>query len=72
MKKITLEIKGMNCGRCVNKIETALKEQHGVEEATINLKKGTADITYNETILTLDEIIDVVNKVGYKATSINE
>lgn len=71
MKKTTLEIKGMNCGRCVNKIETALKEQQ-LEEVTINLKKGTADITYDESILTLDEIIDVVSEVGYKAEPVNQ
>jgi copper ion binding protein len=71
MKKVTLDITGMSCGHCVNKIETALKEQ-GVEKAKVNLKKGTADIKYNESILTLDEIIDVVSEVGYSAKSVNE
>ncbi|GGM29557.1 copper chaperone CopZ [Paraliobacillus quinghaiensis] len=71
MKKVTLDITGMSCGHCVNKIETALKEQNGVEKAKVNVKKGTADIKYNESILTLDKITDVISEVGYSAKLVN-
>ncbi|MBM6614961.1 copper chaperone CopZ [Desemzia sp. RIT804] len=67
MKKATLNIKGMSCAHCVNKVETALQGQQGVEKAKVNLKKEIAKIKYDETIQTLDHLILEVKEVGYEA-----
>ncbi|WP_138417771.1 cation transporter [Aquibacillus sediminis] len=71
MGKVTINITGMSCGHCVNKIETALKEQKGVGKAKVNLKKGTAVVKYNESILTSDKITEVVGEVGHQAELAN-
>lgn len=40
MKKIKLNITGMSCNHCLNRVQTALTELEGVEKAKVNLKKS--------------------------------
>jgi copper chaperone CopZ len=63
-EKISLKIEGMDCGKCAEKIETALKSVDGVKDARVSLLKETADVeaTKNVTVASLTE---AVNKVGY-------
>ncbi|WP_394189404.1 copper chaperone CopZ [Paenisporosarcina quisquiliarum] len=70
MKKTTLKITGMSCAHCVNKIETALQSLQGVENAKVDLKKGTAKVKYDETIQTLDNLAVAIQEVGYEVESI--
>jgi copper chaperone len=67
MTKTTIKISGMSCNHCVNKIETALNNQQGVEKAKVNLKKGFAKVKYDETIQNLDHLTAVIKEVGYEA-----
>lgn len=67
MKKATLNIKGMSCAHCVNKVETALQNQPGVAKAKVNLKKEIAKIKYDDTVQTMDQLINEVKEVGYEA-----
>ncbi|PKH08767.1 MULTISPECIES: copper chaperone CopZ [Planomicrobium] len=67
MKKITLEITGMSCAHCVNKIETALQDLQGVEKAKVNLKKGTAKVKYDDKVQGVDNLTAAVKEAGYEA-----
>ena len=69
MKKTTLIITGMSCAHCVNKIETALQSLQGVENAKVNLKKGTVKVKFDETIQTLGTLAVAVQEVGYEVES---
>lgn len=40
MTKTTIKISGMSCNHCVNKIETALNNQQGVENGKSKFEKG--------------------------------
>jgi len=67
MKKIKLNISGMTCNNCANRVETALSELEGVEKVKINLKKETAKIKYDETIQDRDNFQEAVEEAGYQA-----
>ena len=41
-KKFVLDISGMTCASCAQTIEKALKEQEGVEQATVNFASEKA------------------------------
>lgn len=71
MTKTTMKILGMSCNHCVNKIETALNNQQGVEKAKVNLKKGIAKVKYDEAIQTIEHLTSVVKDVGYEAEPLN-
>ncbi len=64
-RDITLDIEGMTCASCVNKVERALGAVGGVDAAAVNLATRTA--TVRATSGELDPLLDAVRSVGYVA-----
>ncbi len=63
---IELDIEGMTCASCVNRVERKLGKLEGVE-ASVNLPLESAHVTVPATV-TDQQIVDTVNATGYKAT----
>lgn len=63
---IDLDIEGMTCASCVGRVERKLGKIDGVQ-ASVNLPLETATVTMPEGV-TVAQIIDTVNAIGYKAT----
>jgi copper chaperone CopZ len=63
-EKVTLKIEGMDCGKCAEKIETALKAVPGVKDAHVSLLKETADVEVAQGVK-VAALSDAVNKAGY-------
>jgi copper chaperone CopZ len=68
MKKITLDIKGMHCKSCSMLVKEALMDTNGVKDADVQLIKEKATINYDEKIASEKQLIEAINKEGYKAT----
>ncbi|MFH0740116.1 MAG: heavy metal translocating P-type ATPase [bacterium] len=66
-KKIILKISGMHCQSCVVNIETVLKREKGVIEASVNLATEEAMLTIDQTQTSLERIKEVIKKAGYTA-----
>ncbi|MDB5081841.1 MAG: copper-translocating P-type ATPase [Chloroflexi bacterium] len=65
--KVELEIEGMTCASCVNRIERKLNKLPGVETASVNLATERGTIAYNPQVVKLPQIIGAVEAAGYKA-----
>jgi Cu+-exporting ATPase len=63
---IELDIEGMTCASCVNRVEKKLGRLDGVE-ASVNLPLESAHVTVPAGI-TDQQIVDTVNATGYKAS----
>jgi Cu+-exporting ATPase len=63
---VELDIEGMTCASCVNRVEKKLGKLEGVE-ASVNLPLESAHVTVPDGI-TDDQLVDTVNAAGYKAT----
>jgi Cu+-exporting ATPase len=63
---VELDIEGMTCASCVNRVEKKLGKLDGVE-ASVNLPLESAQVTVPAGI-TDQQIVDTVNATGYKAT----
>ncbi|MDE8667841.1 heavy metal translocating P-type ATPase [Pseudarthrobacter sp. H3Y2-7] len=63
---VELDIEGMTCASCVNRVERKLRKLDGVE-ASVNLPLESAHVTVPAGI-TDQQIVDTVNATGYKAT----
>lgn len=62
---VDLDIEGMTCASCVNRVEKKLGKLDGVE-ASVNLPLESAHVTVPAGI-TDEQLVDTVNAAGYKA-----
>ena len=67
MKTLKYNIIGMTCASCAQSIDRVLKRQDGIIEANINLATDTAIITFDETIISDDEVILAIESAGFDA-----
>ena len=63
---VELEISGMTCASCANRIEKKLNKLDGVV-ATVNYATEKAKVTFPETV-TPDDLVATVEQAGYTAT----
>ncbi|WP_208001758.1 heavy metal translocating P-type ATPase [Macrococcus brunensis] len=69
MKQVNLPIEGMTCAACSTRIEKVLNKMDGVD-AKVNLTTEQAAIDYDSDKVTVDDLTERVEKLGYhvKAT----
>jgi Cu+-exporting ATPase len=65
-RSLALDIGGMTCASCVNRIERYLRKVDGVEEANVNLATERASIVARPEVTT-DQLIGAVEAAGYEA-----
>lgn len=57
MKKDFFDITGMTCSACANRIEKGVKRLPGIQEVSVNLKKNSMVVSYDESISDRDAIV---------------
>jgi len=62
----TLNVSGMTCGHCRDKVERALKGVPGVYGAEVDLTSGTAQVETSDEVRP-DTLIDAVQRAGYRS-----
>src|SRR5712692_1826530 len=63
-----LTLEGMTCASCAMRIEKGLKKLPGVKDANVNLATEQATVTYDPVLTGLEQMVQKVEAVGYKAT----
>ncbi|MFP3413293.1 copper chaperone CopZ [Bacillus sp. SIMBA_074] len=66
MEQLTLKVEGMSCGHCANSIESNVKELNGVEQVKVQLAEGTVEVTIDSSVVTLKDIVAVIEDQGYE------
>jgi Cu+-exporting ATPase len=66
--RTVFDLEGMTCASCAMRIEKGLKKVPGVIEANVNLATEKASIVYDPTQTNLEQMVQKVEAVGYKAT----
>lgn len=70
MKKTTqstLQISGMTCASCANRIEKGLNKVEGVSKANVNFALETASVEYSPSEVALADMVTKIEKLGFKA-----
>ena len=68
MKKLKFDITGMHCSACSSRIEKVVGKQKGVEEINVNLLKNNMHVTFDEGVISAEDIIAKVEKLGFGAS----
>ncbi|MCR8656450.1 heavy metal translocating P-type ATPase [Paenibacillus endoradicis] len=64
---IELQLEGMTCAACALKIEKTLNKLPGVSSANVNFAMETAHVEYNPIDISVNDMQQRVEKLGYKA-----
>ena len=67
MTPLTLHISGMSCGHCLNAVRQAIESVPGV--AVDSVRIGRADLSFDASKTSADQIAAAVTSAGYTATS---
>lgn len=68
LSESTLDIEGMTCASCVNRVQKALARVDGVVDASVNLATESAAVTYDATAVEPAALEAAVEKAGYVGT----
>lgn len=71
MKKIKLQIDGMHCSSCAMSIDFDLEDLNGVKSAKTSYAKQETEVEFEEKKIGEGEIVNQINKTGYKVKSPN-
>ena len=67
-EQVVLNIKGMTCGGCANRVKGALVECAGVADVQVNHKDGKAVVQVEKGKANAQNLIEAVEKVGFSAS----
>jgi len=66
-QQTTFRITGMTCAACANRIEKGLKRMEGVTDAAVNFAIETAQVDFDPTVHTIQDLQEKIAKLGYQA-----
>ncbi len=66
--EITIPVYGMTCSGCEYNVESAVKKLDGIIKVKADYQKGEVYIKFEKDKVTVDKIVEAINKAGYRAT----
>jgi len=67
MKKVELLITDMRCVNCTLRLQDLEETLAGVINVNASYHRGKMTVTYDETLVTVQDLIEGVKKLGYTA-----
>lgn len=68
LKNVSLNIEGMTCAACSSRVERVLSKQKNIIDVNVNLAMNKGKIKYNDAEISVEDIIKIIEKTGYKAS----
>ncbi len=65
--KVTIPVSGMTCAACSSRVQRALETTPGVRDASVNLMLGNAVVSYDESEMSPDRLVEAIRGTGYDA-----
>ncbi|MDO4855783.1 MAG: cation transporter [Limosilactobacillus gorillae] len=72
MKKIMMELGGLSCPSCLEKIKTAVEHQAGVSEVKVLFNAGKLKATLDTNQVTAPVLKQVIENLGYQVKNVKE
>jgi copper chaperone CopZ len=61
----TLQVSGVRCERCVNRLAVALRGHEGLEQANANLM-GQVMLSWDDEVTTRDALVEAMSRAGFR------
>jgi P-type Cu+ transporter len=69
---VRFKVEGMVCGSCSAAVQNRLSSTSGILSATVSHANHCAEVHYKRSVLTQDEVKDVIEDCGFDATVLEE
>lgn len=69
MAKKTYQLETISCPSCITKIEGMLKKTAGVTESEVLFNSSRVKVSFDENVITSDDIKGKIDKLGYRVLS---
>lgn len=66
MTKKIYQLETVSCPSCIAKIEGMLKRTAGIESSEVSFNTSRVKVSFDENVITSDDIKDKINNLGYK------
>ncbi len=61
----TIQVSGIRCERCVNRLAAALRDQAGIESASANLM-GQVTLSYDDALTSRAALVETLSRAGFR------
>ncbi len=65
-ESITLNVEGMSCSHCENRVKNSVGDLDGVSSVTVSLDDKTVTIEYDDEVTGLDLVKETIEDQGYE------
>ncbi len=72
MKKDKFDITGMSCSACSAAVERTIRKMDGVAAVEVNLLANNMQVEYEDGKVSLEQMIQAIEKIGYGASVVSE
>ena len=66
-ERVEFKVTGMTCAACSSRIDKVLNKTKGITSASVNLTTEIATVNYYPDLISTEEIIERIKKLGYEA-----
>ena len=66
-ERVVIPVTGMTCAACQSRVQRTLSRVPGVADASVNLLLGNADVAFDPTETSVEQLVDAVRETGYGA-----
>ena len=66
-ERAVLSVEGMSCGHCEIAVQDAVCKLPGIKKVKANKRKKDAVVEYDPMLISLQEIANAINAIGYTA-----
>jgi copper ion binding protein len=71
-QSLRLKVDGMHCQSCVSMIKKTVKKIPGVQSVSIELEKGSLEVTGDSLAARQSQIEEAIEKMGYEVSAAGE
>lgn len=69
MTKKTYQLETLTCPSCTAKIQGMLKKTKGIEEGEVLFNTSRVKVSFDESVITSEEIKDKIDRLGFEVLS---
>ncbi|WP_342601204.1 cation transporter [Psychrobacillus sp. FSL H8-0483] len=65
MENVTLNVQGMSCGSCGNKVDGSIRKLEGIEDVQVNVASGEVAVVFDKGQIAVAQVVAAIESHGY-------